>query len=191
MIHKVEWMLPYVMASDQHKIQLLNFIGKDLPITMSFRSWELYEYLLRPSNIRHIYTVKMSTQMEKPCYVILGFQTGRNNNRRRYANHFDHCSITNVKLFLNSQYYPYGNLNLDIMHNQFALLYGMYANFQAAYYGKESEPMLQKSHFKEYVPLIVLDCSKQNEFLKQASVDVRLEFESANTIFPLKLQPTV
>ena len=56
----------------------------------------------------------------------------------------------------------------------------MYANFQATYYGKESEPMLQKSHFKEHVQLIVLDCSKQNEFLQQASVDVRLEFESAN-----------
>ena len=43
--------------------------------------------------------------------------------------------------------------------------------------------MLQKSHFKEHVPLIFLDCSKQNQFLKQASVDVRLEFESAEN-FP-------
>ena len=101
-IHKVEWMIPYVMASDQHKIQLLNFIGKDLPITMSFRSWELYEYPPLPTTSRRIWTVKTSTQLEKPRYVILGFQTGRKNNRRRYANHFDHCSTTNVKLFLNS-----------------------------------------------------------------------------------------
>ena len=182
-IHKVEWMIPYVMASDQHKIQLLNFIGKDFPITMSFRSWELYEYPLLPTTLRHIWSVKMSTQLEKPHYVILGFETGRKNNRRRCATHFDNWSITNVKLFLNSQYYPYGNLNLDIAHYEFALLYEMYANFQATYYGKESEPMLQKSHFKEHVPLIVLDCSKKNEFLKQASVDVRLEFESAEN-FP-------
>ena len=48
-----------------------------------------------------------------------------------------------------------------------------------SYYGKEPEPLLTKETFKKYAPIIVIDCSKQNEFLKQASVDVRLEFESS------------
>ena len=104
------------------------------------------------------------------------------------AGHFDHCNISNVKLFLNSQYYPYGNMNLDVNRNQYAILYDMYANFQNAYYGKDAEPMLKKLEFLTYVPLIVIDCSKQNESLKNAPVDVRLKQE---IIFHLEHQPTV
>jgi len=59
----------------------------------------------------------------------------------------------------------------------------MYANFQSAYYVKDPEPLLKRSEFIKKIPLIVIDCSKQNELLKNALVDVRLELESRNN-FP-------
>ena len=115
---------------------------------------------------------------------MLGFQTNRKNKTNKNASRFDHCSITDVKLYLNSQCYPYGNLNLTMSQNQYALLYDMYANFQATYYGKDPEPWLQKNEFLEYAPLFIIDCSKQNESLKFGPVDIRLEFESKNN-FPV------
>ncbi|KAG7196480.1 hypothetical protein KM043_000036 [Ampulex compressa] len=108
----------------------------------------------------------------------IAFQTKRKDEKSVNASQFDHCNISNVKLFLNSQYYPYGNLNLNINQNQYAMLYDMFANFQNAYYSKDAEPVLNKKDFIEKVPLIVIDCSKQNESLKNAPVDVRLEFEA-------------
>ncbi|XP_043468121.1 uncharacterized protein LOC122502240 [Leptopilina heterotoma] len=183
LINKVEWLIPYLMVNDRQKIELLKFIEKDSLITMSFRSWDLYEYPMIPATQKHVWTVKTSTQVEKPRYVNLGFQTNRKEDQGRYANLFDACNLHNVKLFLNSQYYPYGNLNLNFTQNKFSILYDMYCNFQPSYYGKESEPLLTRNNFKDYAPLAVIDCSKQNEFLKQASVDVRLEFE-ANENFP-------
>ena len=44
--------------------------------------------------------------------------------------------------------------------------------------GKEAEPLLSKTEFLNYAPLVVIDCLKQNELLKTGPVDVRLEFES-------------
>lgn len=181
-LNKVEWLVPYVTISDQHKIQLLKFIAKDSPISMSFRTWELYEYPLLPATSKHIWTVKTSTQLEKPRYVILGFQTDRKNKRNKNASHFDHCDITDVKLHLNSQCYPYGNLNLNIGQNQYALLYEMYANFQSTYYSRDAEPLLNKTQFLKYAPLTMIDCSKQNDSLKSGSVDIRLEFETKNNV---------
>ena len=58
------------------------------------------------------------------------------------------------------------------------MLYDMYANFQNSYYGKDSEPMLKKSQYFTSAPLIVIDCSKQNESLKSAPVDIHLEFKA-------------
>ena len=177
-LNRIEWLMPYVNVSDKRKIHLFNFIAKDRAISMSFRNWELYEYPILPTTSNHVWTVKTSNQLEKPRFVILGFQTNRKGQKNKNSSQFDHCDISNVKLFLNSQNYPYGNLNLNIAQNEYSLLYNMYVNFQNAYYARDPEPMLNKSNFITRMPLIVIDCSKQNEALKSAPVDVRLEFES-------------
>ena len=80
-----------------------------------------------------------SSALEKPRFVILGFQTNRQNKKDQNASHFDHAKLRDVKLYLNSQCCPYANLNLDITNNQFALLYDMYSHFQSEYYSKEEE----------------------------------------------------
>ncbi|XP_051165286.1 uncharacterized protein LOC127284049 [Leptopilina boulardi] len=136
-INKVEWFIPYIFLGDRQKIELLKFIEKDPLISMSFRSWDMYEYPLLPTTQKHVWTVKTFTQVEKPRYVILGLQINRKDHPGRYANIFDS--------------YP--------------------------------EPILSRNEFKDYAPLAVIDCSKQNEFLKQASMDVKLEFESSEN-FP-------
>lgn len=178
-LEKIEWLLPYIRLSDSAKIKMLNYIAQDPAVSMSFRSWEMYEYPMLPTTTRHVWVVKTSTQLEKPRHVILGFQTARRNDAKKNASQFDHCMIRDVKLFLNSQCYPYGNLNLDIARNQYAILYNMYTNFQISYYDKESEPLLSKSDFLDRAPLITIDCSKQNESLKSGPVDIRLEFETS------------
>lgn len=181
---RIEWIMPYVVASNVYKIRLLSAVEKNKPISMSFRSWELYEYPVLPTATKHVWTVKTSNQLEKPRFVILALQTNRKNQRTVNASRFDHCNLSNVKLFLNSQYYPYGNLNLDINRNQYSILYDMYTHFQNAYYGVEKpKPMLSKTDFITHIPLFVIDCSKQSETLKMAPVDVRLEFESRDN-FP-------
>ncbi|XP_015115539.1 uncharacterized protein LOC107040105 [Diachasma alloeum] len=55
-LSKIEWLIPYVTLSDTKKIQLLNFIQKDPPIPISFRSWELYEYPMLPQTTKHVWT---------------------------------------------------------------------------------------------------------------------------------------
>ena len=130
---KIECLMPYIHLSTQYKIRLLHQIERSKSLSMSFRLWELYEYPTLPSSTRHVWTVKTSTQLEKPRFVIVGFQTNRKNQNSVNASLFDHCNLRDVKLFLNSQYYPYGNLNIDIDLNQFAILYDMFANFQQSY----------------------------------------------------------
>ena len=101
-------MIPYNKPADQRKIYLLNLIARDTRIPISFRTWELYEYPLLPATSKQIWTVKTSTQLEKPLYVVVEVQTARENSVNKNASHFDHCNIRRIKLFLNSQSYPYG-----------------------------------------------------------------------------------
>jgi len=77
--------------------------------------------------------LKTSSALGKPRFVIVGFQTDRQNKKDQKASHFDHARLCDVKLYLNSQCYPYANLNLDIANNQFAPLYDMYSHLQSEY----------------------------------------------------------
>ncbi|XP_014295491.1 uncharacterized protein LOC106693249 [Microplitis demolitor] len=121
-LRKIEWIVLYKTMADKQKIEALNYITSDPAISISFRAWELYEYPLLPNTSKQIWAVKTSTQLEKPRFVILGFQTARKNDTTKNASVFDHCNIRDIKLFLNSQSYPYGNLNLNIANNEYALL---------------------------------------------------------------------
>jgi hypothetical protein len=64
----------------------------------------------------------------------MGFQTDRKNNLKKDASKFNHCNLKNIKLYLNSQSYPYENLDYTRRHNRYALAYDMYARFQQSYY---------------------------------------------------------
>jgi len=177
-LSRIAWMLPHVHLSDKHRMGILDVVSKDKAVTLAYRTWELYEYPLLPATPKIIWTVKTTSQLEKPRYLVIGFQTNRKNQLGVNASHFDHCQLQNVKVYLNSQSYPYGNLNLNMDQAQYALLYNMYAQFQTSYYDRNApDPLLSRTDFKDHAPLIVIDCSKQCESLKSGAIDVRLEFE--------------
>ena len=89
--------------ADHIKIPLLNLIKADKTLTLPFHTWTLYEYPMLPTTTRHVWAVKTSSALEKPRFVILGFQTNRQNKKDQNASHFDLARLRDVKLYLNSQ----------------------------------------------------------------------------------------
>jgi len=103
--------------------------------------------------------VQTSSALQKPRFVIVGFQTNRQNKKDQNPSYFDRAKLRDVKLFLNSQCYPYAYLNLYITNNQLADLYDMYSLFQSEYHSKEEEPLFTRSGFSNYAPLAIINCS--------------------------------
>jgi len=71
---------------------------------MSFRSWEVYEYPLLPNTMKHFLGIKTAIQLEKSRYVIFGLQADKN-IMTASKTYFNTCKLTNVKLYLNSEFY--------------------------------------------------------------------------------------
>ena len=90
-------------------------------------------------------------------------------------------SLTNIKVHLNSESYPYDDLNLKFDSDRYALLYNMYSKFQQSYYMKDPQPLLNIYEFKKQ-PLIVIDLSHQNETVKSGPIDVRIEFKTLKNV---------
>ncbi|XP_071055498.1 uncharacterized protein [Onthophagus taurus] len=184
-ITKIMWKMPHVAVADIEKLRLMKYIDKDLEV--AFRSWELQELPLLQTSTRHTWTVKTTSQLEKPRFIIFALQTDRKNSTGKSMSEFDDCNLTNVKLYLNSDVYPYDNMNLNFEKNQWSILYEMYAQFQKSYYFKNGsdggvEPCLSPINFKHFGPFVVIDCSHQSEAVKTGAVDIRLEFETSQNV---------
>lgn len=93
-------------------------------------------------------------------------------NAKTFAGEFDHCKVTNARLFLNAMYYQNYNMKQGITRGRFAVLYNMYARFQILYYNQifcQSRPDVEQ--FKSKALMFVFDCSRQNESLKAAAAN--------------------
>lgn len=177
-IDKIVWKMPYVKIEDEIKLSLLKLVEKDEPLRMAFRRWQIHEYPVLPQTNSQTWTVKTLSAIEKPRYVIVGFQTDRKDNSSKNASHFDFCDLNNLKLYLNGTYFPYDPLN-----GKKTLLYEYFSKFQSSYYaGSDDQPCLSKKDFMDKIPLFVCDCSKQSESVKSGTIDVRLEIETSSAI---------
>lgn len=181
-IEKITWRLPHISVGDAEKLELLKYIENGVDLDIAFRSWELHEFPLLNKVQQHTWTIKSSTHLEKPRYAIVAFSTERKNKADKNFSMFDNCKLSNMKLFLNSEMYPYDNLNINFDKNQIATLYDMYAQFQSSYYERENEPLLSIDEFKKIAPIVVIDCSKQNDELNTGSIEIRLEFQNTSNI---------
>ncbi|XP_076300583.1 uncharacterized protein LOC143218900 [Lasioglossum baleicum] len=185
-LYKIQWRMPHVTLDEIHKLSMLRILSNDTPISMSFRSWGLYEYPLLQTTTKHTWAIKTALQMEKPRYVIFALQTARKNNLSKKITRFDNCSLSNVRLYLNSETYPYDDLNINFDNGKCALLYDMYAKFQESYYGN-GDAFLNVANFMEYAPLVVLDCSRQNETLKMLRLMYELNLNVERTFLHRQL----
>ncbi|XP_050449700.1 uncharacterized protein LOC126850602 [Cataglyphis hispanica] len=160
-IFKIQWQMPHVILNEINKLSML-------------RALESGRY----RTTKHSWAITTATQLEKLRYVVFALQTDRKNVMSEDINRFDDCKLNNVKLYVNSECYPYDDMNLDFDKNRRSILYDTYQRFCKNYYGYEYlEPSLTVTQFLLNGPFVIIDCSRQNESVKSATVDERLEFE--------------
>ena len=183
-IDEIQWFIPHILASDSEKLTIQNAVANSKSFNISFRSYELHMMPSYPtSTTKHTWSVKTTNQLEKPRYVMFGFQTDRDNAARKRCDEFDHCNLKNIKVFLNSEYYPYSDLNLNFEKKDIAKAYEMFVRFQNSYYNNSlPDPIIDREEFINKYPVLVVDCSKQNESIKEGVVDMKIEIETGSNV---------
>ncbi|CAG9822858.1 unnamed protein product [Phaedon cochleariae] len=186
-INKIEWKIGHIMPSDKQRLKLLNRLNKSstAKVKIAYRMWDLYELPSIRETSSDIWAVETTNSLERPRYIIIGFQNpGNTDNRSKDTTQFNHGGVNNIRLYLHSEVYPYERWNLDFGKKLDAVAYYAYDNFQRSYHGKDmSEPMMSSEEFRKN-PLFIIDCSHQPDTLKSSTVDIKLEFETRQSKFP-------
>lgn len=177
-IEKLCWRIPHITVDLPQQLALTKILEKNVDIVMGFRSWELIEYASLPSTTRHTWPVKTTSKLESPAHVILALAKDKKGKLKEDMSKFEHCTLTNVRVFLNSERYPYHDLYLNFDENKFASLYEMFTKFRQSYYERFNEPVFTPNEFKSICPIAYIDCSHQKMSMQLGSVVMRIEFET-------------
>lgn len=178
---KIQLRMPLVYLNDITKLHFLKAVDRGHSFQVLFKEWSLYESPVQSNTSTQSWTIRTTSSLERPRYVILAFQSDRKNNTKRNASLFDDSSITNVKLFLNDVSYPYENLNVDFRNNHYTTVYHMFNEFKKSFFGDVREYITYKE-FKKYCPFFIIDCLYQNEVMKIGSIDIRVEYQASANI---------
>jgi hypothetical protein len=184
-IDKIEWKVRHIIPDDRQKLKIMTRMNKGVNIQIPYRKWDLYELPTLRQTSSDVWALRTSTNLEKPRYLIIGFQNNdASNNRENDASQFIDADISDIRLYLNSTVFPYERWNLDFKKKLYGPAYFTYENFQNSYYGREGAHPL--CDYEEYLtsPIFIIDCSHQPEAIKSSTVDVKLEFQTRESKFP-------
>jgi len=69
-LFKIQCRMFHVALNEVNKLSMPRALESGRYLSMSFCSWDLYEYPLLPSTTKHFWAIKTATQLKKPrCYL--------------------------------------------------------------------------------------------------------------------------
>lgn len=166
--------MSHIQLSDHAKLTMYRYLERRQTITVPYHSWDLYEMPELPQTRRHIWTVKSTTQSSKPRYVFVSFQTNRSRINTD-SGLFDTSQIQGVKLYLNSQSYPYDNNQPNFGKFMHQDVYHTFLRIQNSYY-----PLDYFYETFATAPIYAFDCSRSDVSLLGGSIDIRLEIDAGS-----------
>lgn len=177
-ITKLQWIMPHVNLDPLKNLKILRLVEDQKFITCAFRHWDINVSPAQARGAQHTWVVKTTNASQRPSYVIIGIQNNKINNINADPSTFDHTEIRNIKLFINEDQYPYGDLGVDFETNKYALCYEAFAKFKQDYYHNENlGTKYSLETYKDQCPLFVFDTSHYTKELKPASsIDIKVEF---------------
>lgn len=184
-LSNITWRVPQVIPEVGVRSNLLKMIENKETYSISYCARN-DEDINIPRGIRNFtWRLSVTSGIEKPRWIIVGFQTDKDQNQEQNPAIFDHVNLTNACVTLNSEKYPLNDFTTNFATNDYSVLYEMFDNFKTEYYGFNSlvgGTQVNFPAFKSLFPIIVFDVRRQNEYLKRGIMDIQMKFQFGDAI---------
>ena len=187
-LNKISWYMPKVIPADKEKMDIFKIIEKEkLPVAYRMIQCATAQITETPS---FNWRLSAKTSPEVPRFIVVGFQTNKNNAQTTNPALFDHVNVKSIHCTLNSVRYPKTDYKISFPRFQFNRVYGDAALFRTNFFNMNeliSNPNFTPTEYKELYPLFVFDVSKQSERLQYSTTDIQINIDfdpnpPANTI---------
>ena len=188
-LNKISWYMPKVIPADKEKMEILKIIEKKEKIPVAYRMIQCATAQITESPSFN-WRLSAKTSPEVPRFIVVGFQTNKNNAQTTNPALFDHVNVKSIHCTLDSVRYPKTDYKISFPRLQFSRVYGDAALSRTKFFNMNeliSNPNFSPTEYKELYPLFVFDVSKQSDRLQYSTTDIQINVDfdpnpPANTV---------
>ena len=177
-IERIRWFMPHVIPSDAYRLQLDKVIEKKEKIPVGYRMLKCDSSQVPENQKTFTWRLGVKSSPDIPRFIIVGFQSDKNNNQTQNPAIFDNLFVRNIYVTLNAKRYPDTDYDNDFNKNQYSRIYGDTALFRKKFFNMDelvSNCGINPTEFKDLYPLYVFDVTKQSEKLKTSVSDIHIK----------------
>ena len=177
-LDKIRWFMPHVIPSDAYRLQLDKIIEKKENLPVGYRMLQCDTSQVPTNQKSFTWRLGVKSSPDIPRFIIVGFQSGRNNNQEQNPAIFDHLYVRNIYVTLNAKRYPDTDYDNDFNKNQYSRIYGDASSFRKKFFNMDelvSNSGINPLDYKNLFPLYVFDVTKQSEKLKTSVSDIHIK----------------
>ena len=182
-LERIRWFMPHVIPSDAYRLQLDKIIEKKEKIPVGYRMLQCDSSHVPATSTNFTWRLGVKSSPDIPRFIIVGFQTDKNNSQAFNPAIFDNLNVRNIYVTLNAKRYPDTDYDNDFTENHFSRLYGDAALFRKKFYNMDelvSNCGINPQEYKTIYPLFVFDVTKQSEKLKTSVSDIHIKASFGN-----------
>ena len=187
-IERIRWFMPHVIPSDAYRLQLDKVIEKKEKIPVGYRMLQCDNIQVPPNQKEFTWRLGVKSSPDIPRFIIIGFQSNKNNNQEANPALFDHLFVRNIYITLNAKRYPDTDYNNDFRKNHYSRIYGDASSFRKKFFNMDelvSNSGIDPIDYKNLFPLYVFDVTKQSEKLKTSVSDIHIKAFFDNAPVPV------
>ena len=177
-LDRIRWFMPHVIPSDEYRLHIDKIIEKKEKLPVGYRMLQCDSTQVSSNSTDFTWRLGVKSSPDIPRFIIVGFQTGKNNNQETNPAVFDHLYIRNIYVTLNAKRYPDTDYDNDFNKNQYSRIYGDAALFRKKFYDMDeliSNCNTDPLEYKDLFPFFLFDVSKQSEKLKTSVSDIHIK----------------
>ena len=133
-IERIRWFMPHVIPSDAYRLQLDKIIEKKEKIPVGYRMLQCDSTQVPENQKTFTWRLGVKSSPDIPRFIIVGFQSNKNNNQNQNPAIFNHLLVRNIYVTLNAKRYPDTDYDNDFTKNQFSRIYGDAALFRKKFF---------------------------------------------------------
>ena len=177
-ILRIRWFMPHVIPSDAYRLQLNKIIERKEKIPVGYRMLQCDNAPVPADSRNFTWRLGVKSSPDIPRFIIVGFQTNKNNLQTENPAIFDHLSVLNIYVTLNAKRYPDTDYNNSFTTNHYSRIYGDAASYRKKFFNMDelvSNCGIDPIEYKSLFPLYVFDVTKQSEKLKTSVSDIHIK----------------
>ena len=179
-IRDISWCVPSIDPSNDNRIIVQKGLSKKNNVDFSYYERKTF-YKNVPNDTNFLFDLGMESGMERPQYIIVGFENNYVNEQTHDASTFDVMNATECYCKIGSEFYPEDRMNINYVTNNYNEAFKEIVSFNKDYDGlpHNIKPYINHRTFKSNYRIYVFDTRYQRDHIGPQPIQPNFKISAA------------